>query len=157
MQIRAATSSDVPSITACACEAYVHYIERIGKRPGPMLEDYDETLRTSQVHVAVEEDSVVGLIVLQRTPEGFFIDNVAVRPTQKGRGVGKQLLLFAESEALRQGYESIYLSTHELMTENQALYQRIGYVPFAHRVVGGYPRVFMRKPLAAVDTRASQR
>jgi hypothetical protein len=33
------------------------------------------------------------------------------------------------------------------MTENQALYSRIGYVVFDHRVVNGYPRVFMRKQL----------
>jgi hypothetical protein len=33
------------------------------------------------------------------------------------------------------------------MTENQVLYSRIGYVAFDHRVVNGYPRVFMRKQL----------
>ena len=44
MDIRRATGADVPGITVCVCEAYVHYIERIGKRPGPMLEDFDETV-----------------------------------------------------------------------------------------------------------------
>lgn len=28
--IRSVTLEDVPGITACVCEAYVHYIERIG-------------------------------------------------------------------------------------------------------------------------------
>ena len=34
------------------------------------------------------------------------------------------------------------------MHENRALYARIGYLETDHRVVNGYPRVFMRKPLA---------
>jgi hypothetical protein len=33
------------------------------------------------------------------------------------------------------------------MHENRALYTRVGYVEYDHRVVNGYPRVFMRKQL----------
>ena len=148
MDIRRATGADVPGITVCVCEAYVHYIERIGKRPGPMLEDFDETVAHSQVHVAVDGGRVVGAIVLQVTDEGFYVDDVAVRPAVKGRGVGKALLQLAESEARRQGFESLYLATHELMTENRALYAKIGYVEYDRRLVNGYPRVFFRKSLA---------
>ena len=32
----------------------------------------------------------------------------------------------AEAEARRQGFAGIYLYTHEKMTENQALYSKIG-------------------------------
>ena len=147
MQLRRAGPEDVPSITACVCEAYVHYIERIGKRPGPMLEDFADTVSEHQVHVAVADGSVVGAIVLQVTDEGFYVDNVAVRPTAKGTGVGRSLLELAEAEARRQGYNSLYLATHELMVESRALYTRIGYVEYIHRVVNGYPRVFFRKAL----------
>lgn len=149
IDVRRASSADVPAITACVCEAYAPYIERIGKRPAPMLEDFGETVRASQVHVALDGDALVGVIVLQETPEGFYIDDVAVRPSHQGTGVGRRLLELAEVEAIRQGHASAYLATHELMTENQALYRRIGYVPYDHRVVGGYPRVFMRKQLGA--------
>ena len=58
-----------------------------------------------------------------------------------------QLLEFAESEARRQGFQSIYLMTNEKMTENQALYARIGYVLFDRQTVHGYSRVLMRKQL----------
>jgi predicted N-acetyltransferase YhbS len=86
--------------------------------------------------------------VLKVTDEGFYLDNVAVRPSVKGSGIGRLLLTLAEDEAKRQGYKSIYLATHELMHENRALYSRIGYVENDHRVVNGYPRVFFRKQLA---------
>ena len=33
------------------------------------------------------------------------------------------------------------------MTENIALYRRIGYVEYARRVKHGLPRVYLRKPL----------
>jgi len=145
--LRPAEPEDAPGVAACVCEAYVHYIERIGKQPGPMLEDYSEVIKQSQVHVAIAGGRVVGAIVLQRTAEGFYVDNVAVRSSTKGTGVGRQLLELAEAEARRHGYDSIHLATHELMVENRALYVRIGYVEYDHRVVNGYPRVFFRKAL----------
>ena len=101
----------------------------------------------SQVAVAIAGGRVVGVIVLTSTEEGFCLDNVAVRPSFQGKGVGRRLLRFAESEALRQGYDSIYLYTNELMSENRALYCRIGYVEYDHRVVDGYPRAYSRKVL----------
>ena len=145
--VRIANPGDVPAITACVCEAYVHYIERIGKRPGPMLEDFQETVSTAQVHVVESNGRIVGVAVLLVTDEGFYLDNVAVRPSAKGTGVGRTLLELAEAEAKRQGYSSIYLATHELMHENRALYTRVGYREYGRRVVNGYPRVFFRKPL----------
>jgi len=145
--LRPATVADAPAVTACVCEAYLHYIERIGKQPRPMLDDYREVIASSQVHVAERDGRIVGTIVLKVTEEGFFIDNVAVRPSVKGAGVGRLLLELAEREARRHGYDSIYLSTHERMVENRALYARIGYVEFDRRVVETYARVMMRKAL----------
>src|SRR5258705_13998612 len=77
--VRPAQPEDAPGIAACVCEAYVHYIERIGKQPGPMLEDYSEVIQQSQVHVAAAGSKIVGAIVLKVTNEGFYVDNVAVR------------------------------------------------------------------------------
>ena len=146
--LRPALPSDAPGVAACVCEAYVHYIERIGKQPGPMLEDYAVVITEAIVYVAAQGDRVVGAIVLKTTEEGFYVDNVAVRPSATGTGVGRLLLQHAESEARQRGYASIYLATHELMVENKALYSRVGYLEYDHRLVNGYPRVFFRKTLA---------
>jgi GNAT superfamily N-acetyltransferase len=113
-----------------------------------MLEDYLRVIAEAMVHVAARANLIVGAIVLKTTEEGFYVDNVAVRPSAKGTGVGRMLLQLAESEARHRGYASIYLATHELMVENRALYNRIGYVEYDHRVVNGYSRVFFRKSLA---------
>jgi len=90
---------------------------------------------------------ILGVLVLKTTGEGFYLENVAIHPGARGKGVGRLLLERAESEAMRQDYNSIFLATHENMTENRALYSRIGYVEYDHRIVDGYPRVFFRKKL----------
>lgn len=146
--VRAARPSDAADITACAREAYAHYVERIGREPAPMLADYAEVIAHDQVHVAVTGTDIVGILVLAVTPEGFCLDNVAVRPAAWGTGIGRLLLELAEREARRQGFTSIFLYTNEQMTENCELYSHIGYIEFERRVVDGYARVFFRKTLA---------
>jgi ribosomal protein S18 acetylase RimI-like enzyme len=147
IELRPANPADASGVAACVCEAYVHYIERIGRQPGPMLEDYAKVIAESSVHVAVQAGQVVGAVVLMETAEGFYVDNVAVRPSVKGAGVGRALLQLAEQQARQRGYASIYLATHELMVENRELYKRIGYIEYDHRVVNGFPRVFFHKAL----------
>jgi ribosomal protein S18 acetylase RimI-like enzyme len=145
--IRPAVAADVPRITACVCAAYLQWIERIGRQPRPMLQDYASVITTSMVHVAEVDGRIAGVLELALTDEGFLLDSVAVDPAFRNRGVGRALLEFAEAEARRRGFDSIYLMTNEKMTENQALYARIGYVLFDRRKVGTYSRVLMRKRL----------
>jgi ribosomal protein S18 acetylase RimI-like enzyme len=127
--------------------AYGHYVERLGGPPRPMTDDYEEVIRTRQVTVAERHGAVAGVIVLAVTDEGFLIDNVAVHPSHRGSGLGRALLEFAEAEARRAGFYSIYLYTHERMTENLALYTRIGYVEYDRRSHGEFSLVYLRKQL----------
>ena len=100
-----------------------------------------------EVAVAESDGTMVGVIVLAVNDEGLLIDNVAVDPSHRGKGLGKALLEFAEAEARRAGFDSIYLYTHEKMTENLALYSRIGYVEYERRSQGKFSLVYMRKHL----------
>ena len=145
--LRPATTEDTAKVTALVNAAYKHYVERIGMMPRPMTDDYAEVIKNSRVTVAEHHQSIVGVIVLTVTDEGFLIDNVAVDPSYRGKGVGKALLAFAEAEARRAGFDSIYLYTHEKMTENLALYARIGYVEYDRRSQGDFSLVYMRKQL----------
>ncbi len=112
-----------------------------------MLQDYAQVIRTSQVQIAEREGIILGVLELLVTDEGFLLDSIAVDPSAQGTGVGRRLFEFAEQEAKRRGYDSIYLMTNEKMTENQTLYSRIGYILFDRRIVHGYPRVLVRKTL----------
>ena len=52
-----------------------------------------------------------------------------------------------QAEARRAGRTSMHLVTHETMTENRALYGRIGFAEVERRPVGRGALVQMRKPL----------
>jgi ribosomal protein S18 acetylase RimI-like enzyme len=147
--LRSATGADAPKVAALVNAAYGHYVERIGMLPRPMTDDYAEVIANQRVTVAESHDAtIVGVIVLSVEDEGgFLIDNVAVDPSMRGKGLGKALLEFAEGEARRGGFDSICLYTHEKMTENLALYSRIGYVEYDRRSQGDFSLVYMRKHL----------
>jgi ribosomal protein S18 acetylase RimI-like enzyme len=144
---RPAEATDAARVAALVDAAYGHYVERIGMLPGPMTDDYAEVIRDRQVTVAEHHGAVVGIIVLSVTDEGFLVDNVAVHPSHRGTGLGRALLEVAEAEARRAGFDSIYLYTHEQMTENLALYSRIGYVEYDRRSQGAFSLVYLRKYL----------
>jgi ribosomal protein S18 acetylase RimI-like enzyme len=112
-----------------------------------MTLDYADVIREADVTLTERGGAIVGVIVLNPTDEGFVIENVAVHPDERGKGLGRALLELAEAEARRAGFDSVYLYTHEGMTENIALYSKIGYVEYDRRSQGDFSLVYMRKPL----------
>jgi GNAT superfamily N-acetyltransferase len=145
--IRPATLEDIAQIEAIVEAAYSPYIERIGRKPAPMLDDYASQVLARRVHVLADEKRLSGFVVLIDTENYLLLDNIAVSPALKGQGLGRQLLNFAERHALEAGYSSIRLYTNEAMSENLALYARRGFVE-THRVEeNGLRRVHMSKSL----------
>jgi GNAT superfamily N-acetyltransferase len=126
--LRPAAAADVPRLREIVLAAYGPYVERIGGEPRPMTDDYTDVVARQRVTVAVGDDGVVGLVVLAEEDGDLWIDNVAVDPAVRGTGVGRALLEYAEQVAREEGRGRLWLLTHELMTENRALYERIGYV-----------------------------
>lgn len=146
--IRAANFADAIAVREIVDAAYRSYIPRIGKPPGPMLDDYAKRIADGQVWVLSDAGDVAGILVLEETPDGFLLDNIAVAPGQQGKGHGRALLEFAEAQAVHRGWREIRLYTNALMTENIALYRRIGYVETARVCEKGFDRVYMTKCLA---------
>jgi N-acetylglutamate synthase-like GNAT family acetyltransferase len=146
--LRPATVDDAAAVAACVNAAYEKYVARNGLLPAPMRDDYAQVIGECDVTVAEHDGEVVGVLVVREAAEGFLLDNVAVRPDWQGTGLGRRLLELTDDKALSLGYDSVYLYTQEIMTENQALYRRIGYVEYARRHELGLDRVYLRKPLA---------
>jgi ribosomal protein S18 acetylase RimI-like enzyme len=147
--IRRAEPADVDEVQTIVRAAYELYVERIGKPPGPMLDDYRRLIDQGVVSVLEEATgSIAALIVLLPQPDHLSLDNVAVRPDRQGRGLGRRMIAFAEAEARQIGYAELRLYTHAMMTENIALYIRLGFRETGRGHEAGYDRVFMVKPLA---------
>ncbi len=145
--IRPATGADLAAVEWIVRAAYGHHVVRIGREPGPMLDDYGALIAAGRVHVVAHEDEVQGLLVLIPEEAAMLPENLAVSPNAQGLGLGRRLLEFAEAAARASGYSAIRLYTNEAMTENIGLYARIGYVE-THRVEEkGLRRVYMVKRL----------
>jgi GNAT superfamily N-acetyltransferase len=146
--IRRAHPEDRGAVEAIVHAAYAIYVDRIGKPPGPMLDDYAGLIADGMVSVFADTDgTIAAVIVLVPQPDHLLLDNVAVRPDRQSRGLGRQLIAFAETEARRLGYAELRLYTHEKMSENIALYARLGFVETGRGHQAGYDRVFMTKRL----------
>lgn len=114
-----------------------------------MTQDYTEVIRDLDVSVMERDGEIVGVLALEfdQEEQGFMVDNVAVDPGHHGTGAGRALLEHAEAEARRLGHGEILLYTHSTMTENLALYARIGYVEYDRRPSDPGEVVMMRKAL----------
>ncbi len=146
--IRSARPADRAAAEAIVAAAYAIYIERIGKKPGPMLDDYGRLSAAGAVSVIEEPaGTIAALIVLLPKPDHLLLDNIAVRPERQGQGLGRRLIGFAEREARQLGHAELRLYTHARMTENIALYRKLGFVETGRGHHSGYDRVFMAKPL----------
>ena len=87
IHIRAATAADVPAIVDIVDRAYRHYIARIGKPPGPMLDDYAARVSEDAVWVLQEGSAIAGILVLLSTPEYLLLDNIAIAPDPSSCGL----------------------------------------------------------------------
>jgi ribosomal protein S18 acetylase RimI-like enzyme len=115
--------------------------------PGPMLDDYATRIANQQAWVLEDAGQIVGIMVLEQGATGLLLDNVAVLPECQAKGFGCALITFAETEAQRRGFGELHLYTHALMSENIALYRRIGFVETHRLSEKGYDRVYMTKRL----------
>jgi ribosomal protein S18 acetylase RimI-like enzyme len=145
--IRPARAEDAAPITECVAAAYHQYIDRIGKPPGPMLDDYKDVLQRHRVFVLTNGALICGVLVLIQQTHSLLVDNVAVHPDHQGRGFGRRLMALAEEEAHRLGFTKVTLYTNEQMTDNLHLYKRLGYRETERKTEHGYKRIYMQKLL----------
>src|SRR6476659_4191814 len=96
VRLRAAEPADSAAVAALVDAAYRHYVDRLGLRPGPMDADYDRVLAQDDVTLAVDDDVIVGVLVLSRHDGEFYVENVAVAPSHQKTGLGRRLLSLAE-------------------------------------------------------------
>lgn len=140
--IRSARPEDADAIRQLVLDACGHYVDPMGKPPGPMLDDYDRRIADGQAWVLEE----AGELVLEDAEGGaLLLDNVAVAPSARGKGHGRALVAFAEEEARRRGHGEVRLYTNVLMAENLRLYERLGFRETDRVSENGYERAYMAK------------
>jgi ribosomal protein S18 acetylase RimI-like enzyme len=143
--LRLATPADAEPVVALMGEAYAPFAAAIGRRPAPMDDDYAARIAAGAVHVAMIGGRLVGAAVLLTEGDALWLETVAVAPAWQGRGIGRRLIDFAETEAARRGLPRVRLYTNAAMTANRALYPRLGYRETGRAMQAGFDRVFFEK------------
>ena len=141
--IRPAVAEDAATIAAIVRLAYQIYIPRLGRAPAAMRVDHARAVAAGGVHIAIHRGAVVGVVTLTDTDAGCLLNNLAVAPDAQRRGIGRALIDFAENQARTREHDHITLYTNEQMSENIALYRRLGYVEVARRREAGYRRIYI--------------
>jgi GNAT superfamily N-acetyltransferase len=114
-------------------------LREFGFEPDPELDDdLDDPGGTyAALWVALAGDDVVGSVALRDLGGGLVeLKRMYLRPAERGRGVGKQLLAVALDWARAHRARAVRLDTSERMVAAQRLYEAHGFT----RVPGEAPR-----------------
>jgi putative acetyltransferase len=117
----------------------VETLREFGFEPDPELDgDLDDPAATyAALWVAVDEDEVVGSVALRELGgDAVELKRMYLRPDQRGRGLGKNLLTLALDWARTRDVRVVRLDTSERMIAAQRLYEAYGF----ERVPGEAPR-----------------
>ena len=145
--LRCAMLEDAEDIRAVVNAAFEGYIPLIGRKPLPMTADHTNLIQNHDAWVLEENNEIIGVLELVLKDDSLYIDTVAVKQSHQSRGIGKQLLNFAETRARELGRNATTLFTNERYTMLLEMYARHGYVE-THRIpVQGTDAVHMRKIL----------
>ncbi len=80
-----------------------------------------------------EGERLLGYLALSSVLDEGTIDNVAVEPSLRRRGLGARLMEAALEEAARQSLSFVTLEVRESNGAAQALYRRYGFLPVGRR------------------------
>ena len=147
-ELRLAAAEEAPEVAALVDRAYAGYIERMGRKPGPMLDDYAVLIGDGLVRVLCRDGRICGVLVLIERDDHLLLDNVAVDPDAQGLGLGRRLVEAAAEVARNLGYTTIRLYTHETMVENIGIYEHLGFAVTHRARERGFDRIYMSKTLA---------
>lgn len=126
-EIRLAVPDQADQIRDLTLRSYAKWVPITPRKPRPMTTDYNVALQENRFDLLYEENKLVGLIETARQGDELMIVNVAIDPDFQGRGFGTQLMIHAEQLAKAADLRATRLYTNKLMTENIALYERLGY------------------------------
>ena len=106
-------------------------LSEYGFRVDPVLDaDLDAPEQSyDAVWVAVDDDALIGSVAIRRIGDGGVAElkRMYLRPSMRGRGLGRALLAEAVRWASAAGCRSIVLDTSPAMAAAQGLYESVGF------------------------------
>lgn len=124
-----------------------------------MVADFSAAIAVGHVTVAEDKSEhdipavVCGYVIAYaRGVDEMHLENVAVAPKYHGQGIGQLLITHVEDAARNAGLGRVVLYTNAAMTENLALYPRLGYHQTHRNIEDGFDRVYFKKLIVPAQT-----
>jgi GNAT superfamily N-acetyltransferase len=121
----------VQAVSVAAGERFRSVADRrIGERADDPPFDLDELAAAQaegRLWVAVEDDAVVGFVVVEVIDGCAHVEEVSVHPDRQGHGHGAALLDTVASWAAAEGLAAVTLTTFADVPWNRPYYERRGY------------------------------
>lgn len=91
------------------------------------IDEHDQTGSETIHFVAYKDDAPVGASRLRPYAPGVGkVERVAVNKTERGTGLGRQIMLVMEETAQKKGFQALKLNAQ---THAQRFYEKLGYEP----------------------------
>lgn len=97
-----------------------------------MADDSEAMVNTyiseGQLYEARIGDDIIGvLLCVEVAPNVVELKNIALRPTYRGKGIGKEMVATALEMYAQKGYKKMIIGTANCSIDNIALYQKMGF------------------------------
>jgi ribosomal protein S18 acetylase RimI-like enzyme len=123
-------------------EAVLRLLPQVASNEELPAKQYFKSILTSEnVHFFIAElnnKQIVGMLTIGTypTPSGakVWIEDVVVDETQRGKGIGKELMLFAINYSGSLGAKTIGLTSRPSRTAANKLYQKLGFMQYETNV-----------------------
>jgi N-acetylglutamate synthase-like GNAT family acetyltransferase len=145
-RLRKATPNDAKALTVLMHAAYGVYEDRLdGATLPPLTVNYENEIRDFPVWIATDDLTLIAGLILMPEKACMTIANIAVHPQFQGTGVGRTLMVQAETEAKALNLSVLRLATHIDLTGNVEFYTRLGWSETGRDEA----RIYMQKSIAA--------
>ena len=138
LEIRPATTEDVPAIVGMLADDPLGAQRESPDDLTPYLTALDRLAADPNQHVvvAVREGFVVGTLQLTMVPglsrkgaTRSIIEGVRVHATERGSGLGTQLIEWAIAMSRRENCQLVQLTSDVTRTDAHRFYERLGFAP----------------------------
>jgi ribosomal protein S18 acetylase RimI-like enzyme len=152
--LRAGTVDDAAGMAAVIAASFAQYRGRLVPESGAFRETAAtiaaELAGGAGAIVAERNGEMLGCVLVEEKEGDLYFGRLSVLPSARGRGLAGQLIEAVETEARRRGLAGVRLGVRIVLTDNQRLFQALGYRETSREAHPGFDHptsINMRKPL----------
>jgi ribosomal protein S18 acetylase RimI-like enzyme len=131
VDVRWAGAADRAAVVKVLQRAFADYDGRLQPPPGALGETEGSVRahlkKGGSIALAFIEGAPVGVLFVERKVDALFLSRVSVVPEKRGSGITARMALLAEELAQREGVRALTLRVREVLAQNLALFERLGF------------------------------